>query len=468
MPQHEGDLKRARYEFRQFVHRLSASQTRDSSLFDQDPDPVHPVTVSCSDALDAFLRTRREYDACRESLMDECQGKLSYSFNKAEWEKLAVEGIEQSAAAPLLRRLTLNAFRSIKSADLELKPLNILIGANGAGKSNLVSFFKMLNEMMGGRLQQYVAASGRAQSILHFGPKVSPQLEASLEFEVDNGTDTYHMRLFHAASDTLVFAEELLTFVGTDWSGPPKELNLGAGHQETKIRDAAENNEPTAKVFRHLLNNCRVFHFHDTSSTARARQYCYVDDNRWLMPDAGNLAAVLFELKNRESSVAYRRIVSTIRRIAPFFNDFELEPAGANDRDVILNWSHKESDQVFGPHQFSDGTLRVIALVTLLMQPVENLPHVVVVDEPELGLHPAAKTIVAGLFKKASHHCQVIVATQSAALLDAFDPEDVVVVERNNGSSNFKRLDLDALEEWLEEYSVGQLWEKNVLGGGPI
>ncbi len=259
-----------------------------------------------------------------------------------------------------IRKISLNGFKSIKSMDLELRSMNVLIGVNGAGKSNLVSFFKMLNEMMGERLQHYIATSGRAQSVLHFGPKLTPQIEASLEFEVDNGTDTYRMRLSHAAGDMLVFAEEQLSFLQTG-AGEPKTVNLGAGHQETKINSEAAQNEPTAKVFRRLLNNCRVFHFHDTSPTARVRQYCYIGDNRWLMPDAGNLAAVLYELKKDEKSAAYRRIVTTIQRIAPFFKDFDLEPSGVGDKDIILNWRQKDSDQVFGPHQLSDGTLRDLA-----------------------------------------------------------------------------------------------------------
>ncbi len=370
-----------------------------------------------------------------------------------------------------LKKITLNGFKSIKSMELELGSLNVLIGVNGAGKSNLISFFKMLNEMMGERLQQYIATSGRAQSLLHFGPKMTPQIEARLEFEVDNGMDTYAIRLFYAAGDTLVFAEEQLSFTGTDWPGPPKLVDLGAGHRESKVKERAEEADKdghTAKIFRHLLSNCRVFHFHDTSTTARARQYCYVGDNRWLMPDAGNLAAVLYELKNKDDSPAYRRIVTTIRRIAPFFDDFDLEPSGSNDKDIILNWRQKDSDQIFGPHQLSDGTLRAISLVTLLMQPVDNLPNVIVVDEPELGLHPTAKNIIAGLFQKASHHCQVIIATQSAAFLDVFDAENIIVVERDEKASSFKKLDAMALKEWLDDYSVGQLWEKNVLGGGPL
>src|SRR5258708_10824953 len=120
----------------------------------------------------------------------------------------------------MLRKVILNGLKSIKSMDLELRSLNVLIGANGAGKSNLVSFFKMLNEMMGGRLQQYIGTTGRAQSLLHFSPKVTLQMEAELEFEVDKGVDTYSMRLFHAAGDTLVFADENLSFLQTGYARP--------------------------------------------------------------------------------------------------------------------------------------------------------------------------------------------------------------------------------------------------------
>lgn len=365
-----------------------------------------------------------------------------------------------------LNRIVLNGFKSIKSLDLELRKLNVLIGANGAGKSNLVSFFKMLNEMMAGRLQTYIGTSGRAQSLLHFGPKVTPQLESRLMFELENAVDTYSMRLFHATGDTLVFADETLSFLQTGYASP-KVLSLGAGHPETRIGEEADKGEPTAKVFRHLLNHCRVYHFHDTSPTARVRQYCYVGDSRWLMPDAGNLAAVLHRLRSENEGAAYRPIVSTIRLIAPFFDDFELVPEGPGKRDLILNWRHRGTDRVFGPHQLSDGTLRAICLVALLMMPEEELPELVIVDEPELGLHPYALTVLAALFKKVSHHTQVLISTQSASFLDSFEPDDVVVVSREGMDSKFVRLDAQMLQAWLEEYSLGEVWEKNVFGGGP-
>lgn len=367
----------------------------------------------------------------------------------------------------MLRTVDLRGFKSIKGATLDLRPLNVLIGANGAGKSNLISFFKMLNEMMGERLQQFIGTSGHARSILHFGPKVTPQLEATLEFEVENGLDTYHMRLSHAAGDTLVFAEESLSFLRTGWQGQPRVVPLGAGHLETRIRIKANEGEPTARVFRHLLDNCRVYHFHDTSSGAPVRQHCYVGDTRWLRPDGGNIAALLYRLRNASDGLAYQRIVGTVRLLAPFFGDFDLEPTGRDKKEIILNWKEIGADQVFGPHQLSDGTLRAICLATLLLLPEEELPDLVIVDEPELGLHPFALNIIASLFSKAASHAQVLISTQSTTFLDNFEPNDIVVVDRDGSGTTFSRLDAHALQSWLEDYSLGEIWEKNVIGGGP-
>jgi predicted ATPase len=366
----------------------------------------------------------------------------------------------------MLKKIGIKGYRSIKDATLELSSLNVLIGANGAGKSNFVSFFKMLNEMMGDRLQQYIGTSGRAQSLLHFGPKITPQLEGELEFDAENALDWYSMRLFHAAGDTLVFADETLRFLQTGYANP-KVVSLGAGHQETRIGDEANRGEQTAKVFRHLLNQCRVYHFHDTSPTARMRQSCYIHDNRWLMPDAGNLAAMLYAYQ-QQNEVVYKRIVSTIRKIMLEFDDFDLEPSRLNPNDIFLNWRKRGRDYLFGPHQISDGTLRAMAILTLFLQPERDLPDVIILDEPELGLHPHALEIVAGLMRAVSVKSQVIVATQSQTFLNSFEPAEIITVESHEGQSQFKRLEPEQLKDWLEDYSIGELWQRNVLGGGPL
>ena len=365
---------------------------------------------------------------------------------------------------PRLKSITVRGFRSIKEMDLELGPINICIGANGAGKSNLIEFFKMINELMGGRLQQYIATTGRATANLHFGPKVTPQLEALMRFEADQGTDTYQMRLFYAAGDSLIFADETLSFLGLGYDSPRKQ-SLGAGHQEALVRDFVED-APLINVLRNFLNRCRVYHFHDTSQTARIRQHCYIGDDRWLMPDAANLAAVLYRLKNERESI-YRRIVRDIAQIAPFFVDFHLEPSGRYGNDIILNWRHRESDLLFGPHQLSDGTLRAICLISLLQQPTEDLPYLIVVDEPELGLHPQALELIASLFQAASENVQILISTQSSTFVDTFEPRDIIVVQRKGEATTFARPDPGILESWLEDYSLGEIWEKNVIGGSP-
>lgn len=362
-----------------------------------------------------------------------------------------------------LSRVSIKGFKSIQAMDLRFGPLNILVGANGAGKSNLISFFKMINEMMAGRLQLYIGQTGGAQSVLHYGSRTTPQLEAKLEFAVSNGRATYAMRLFHAAGDTLIFADETLHFLCTGYS-LPKEDTLGAGHAETRIHQAAEDESPTVKTLRFLLNRCRVYHFHDTSAVAEVRQSCYVGDNRWLMSDAGNLAAMLLRY-SQENCAVYRRIIHTIRLIAPFFEDFVLKPD--TSQRVMLNWQEKESDRVFGPHQFSDGTLRAICLITLLLQPTADLPLFILIDEPELGLHPYALNVVAALLGRASHQAQILISTQSSSFVDCFEPEDIIVVNREGKESTFERHPPALLEEWLEEYSLGEVWEKNVIGGGP-
>jgi predicted ATPase len=275
------------------------------------------------------------------------------------------------------------------------------------------------------------------------------------------------MRLFHGALDTLVFAEETLTFARSGHPGPPQSIVMGPGHVESQLRARAEAGDATAKVFRLLLSRCRAYQFHDTSSTAAPRRFCYVGDDRWLMPDGGNVAAILRRLRE-QGRPEFGRIVGAIRQIVPLFGEFVLEPSGPNGTDLALNWRERDSDHVFGPHQFSDGTLRAICLATLLLQPVEDLPDLVVVDEPELGLHPAAQVLLAGLLRKVSHHRQVLVATQSVTLVDEFDPQDVVVVDREDRESVFRRLDAANLESWLEDYSLGEIWEKNVVGGGPF
>jgi predicted ATPase len=370
-----------------------------------------------------------------------------------------------------LTRITLNGYKSIKRMSLELGPLNVLIGPNGAGKSNLVSFFRLLNEMMAGRLRTFVTKSGGANFMLFRGAKTTSSLEATLVFTSDAAESEYSAKLDYGAGDTLFFSEERIAHRQRRKDALPTTQVLGAGHRETQLHEAIKSRgifdgSEEIAIVALKLDKFRAFHFHDTSAESSVRQGGDIHNDRFLRHDGGNLAAVLYRLQ-RTQPAAYWRIVKTVCQIAPWFGDFVLEPEELNENVILLRWREHETDMVFGPHAISDGALRAIALFTLLLQPEKDLPSLIVIDEPELGLHPHALVVLAALLRQASRHCQVIVATQSTFLLDQFEPEDVIVVDREARESEFRRLERTKLREWLEEYSMAELWEKNVLGGGP-
>ncbi|ACK64708.1 SMC domain protein [Rippkaea orientalis PCC 8801] len=365
----------------------------------------------------------------------------------------------------MLRKIELKGYKSIKDLTLELDKINILIGANGSGKSNFISFFKLLRWMMQtpGQFQYFVGKSGGANSLLFDGAEVTPQLTASLEFETEVGSNEYCMRLSHAASDTFIFVEEKYRFSRNTYDNKASWKELDAGHKESKLIDVAQGVDKTAQTILFLLQNCVVYQFHNTSETARIRQRWDIEDNRYLREDGANLASFLLRIRESNYKV-YSRIVQTIRLIAPFFLDFVLEPVA---NSVILQWREQGTDLIFSSHQASDGTLRTMALVALLLQPEQDLPSVIILDEPELGLHPYAINIVAGLLQSISHKTQIIMATQSAMLIDCFEPEDIIIVERRDRQSRFWRQNSEQLKDWLQEYSLSELWDKNVIGGRP-
>jgi predicted ATPase len=364
-----------------------------------------------------------------------------------------------------LTSLRLAGWKSIRNATLELRSLNVLIGANGAGKSNLVSLFKLMNEMVGGRFQEYVGTVGGAESLLHYGSKRTPVVEADFQFSTDQGQNTYLLRLVPVAGNALLFAEEKVEFLRAGAERPYSRV-LGGGHRESLLNQLTDAGDTTEKFIRGVLTRCRLFHFHDTSLLGPMRRDCLIDANRFLYPDAANLPAMLYLYRERYPT-AYRRIVAAVRGVAPFFEDFVLEPLRLNPRNIALHWRAKGSAYEFGPHQLSDGTIRAIALFTLLLEPQNDLPELIVLDEPELGLHPAALAMVADLMKSAARHSQLLIATQSTALIDHFEVDDVIAVNLCDGCSTFDRLDPNRLKDWLAEYALSELWERNVIGGGP-
>jgi predicted ATPase len=351
-----------------------------------------------------------------------------------------------------LSRIVLKGFKSIAKCDLELSRVNILIGANGAGKSNFIGFFRMVGQLLEENLQVFVSRQGSPDALLHFGRKTTEQLEFQLYF----GNNGYFATLEPTQDNRLMFARESF------WWNRSGEHEIGRGHFETKALTGTGTG--IDEYVLSAMQQWRVYHFHDTSDSAYIKQPQGINDNAYLRPDARNLASFLYLLRDSYPA-SYQRIVKTIRLVAPFFGDFYLRPAPQNKEVIELEWFERGQDIPFKAHLLSDGTLRFMCLATVFLQPEDLQPETILVDEPELGLHPYAITVLASLIRTASK--QVIVSTQSVELLNEFEANDVIVVDRNEGNSYLRRLNQHELEAWLSDYSLGELWHKNLLGGRP-
>jgi predicted ATPase len=357
-----------------------------------------------------------------------------------------------------LARVEVEGFKSIRQTSIDLHELNLMIGANGSGKSNLIAAFGMIKQVVAGRLQAHVAKKGGAAAFLHKGPKHTDAIRLKLDF----GSNLYEAKLEFAQDDTFFFASEDCFFRGPGHLRP-YSVHLGSGHKESQLRSSAAR-EPVARYVLEAMESWDVFHFHDTSDEAAVKRRSNVDDNSRLRPDASHLAAFLYALSDTHPD-AYRRIVAAIRQVAPFFDDFRLKPDRIRNDEIQLEWVEKGSDEYFNAHALSDGTLRFICLATLLLQP--RPPSLILIDEPELGLHPYAIHQLAGLFRSAATKAQLLVATQSVTLINQFEPDHIVVVDRIADRSSFRRINETEIEAWTDSYSLGELWEKAVLGGRP-
>ncbi len=368
----------------------------------------------------------------------------------------------------LIKHISIEGFKSIKNLDrMELGAINVLIGPNGSGKSNLIGFFQLLNYAMAEGLQGCVRTRGFANSFLYLGSKVTSRIRGELEFDATKGTNRYCFTLVPAAGDILIFTEEKF-FYHEKGKTVPISTTLDPGGKESALAKATspplnKAEIATSRVILNQLVRKRVYQFHDTSLESRLRKATHVDDNRFLRSDGGNLSAVFFRLQQNKSDY-YRRIILQLRRMIPGFRDFVLEPEGDH---ILLRWRGHDPEYIFGPHQLSDGSLRLMALTTLFLQPAEDLPDMIIVDEPELGLHPEAEALLAGLTRSVASQCQVLLATQSASFVDHFEPEDVIVCEMENSASKFHRLTQTELDTWLEDYTLGEVWRKNIIGGQP-
>jgi predicted ATPase len=359
-----------------------------------------------------------------------------------------------------LDQIKIKGFKSIKEADIELGDLNVLIGANGAGKTNFISLFKLLNKMIDKNFQSDIAESGGAENFMHYGHKTTAEIDVYLKF----GINAYNVIWKPSADNRLVFSNEIC-IIEKNPKYKEKTVEIGKGYGETNLDKAAKEKEFSIEKYVYQnLKSWKYYHFHDTSETAKVKKMSQINDNMYLRTDASNLAAFLYLMQEKHHE-NYEAIRDAVKLVAPFFDNFILRINPFNEEMIRLEWREKGSDFPFLANQFSDGTLRFICLATVLLQP--KLPSTIIIDEPELGLHPYAIKVLASLMKSASKKTQIIVSTQSVPLVNEFEPENLIVVDKIENASVFKKVTSKELSSWLEEYTLGELWEKNVLGGRP-
>jgi len=331
-----------------------------------------------------------------------------------------------------------------------MRDINVLIGGNGSGKSNFLSVLEMLY-VSTMNWDDYFKLKGGAKTFLHYGPKITQEINFRYIFNYSK----YYFTLVDTLPDDLT--HKTFEYVKIDTNGK-EELIF---NKDTYKRQKAYEGWGEVYVFA----GGRVFHFDDTSETSGIRRYSNINDSAVLHHDGSNLASILYKISlNRKDE--YFQIVETVRLAAPFFGDFLLEPEGERKDNIIIKWKEGNSENIFQAHQLPDGLLRFIALTTVLLFE-SKFRRLIVIDEPELGLHPFAISLLAGMIRQASHHSQIIIATQSETVVNQFEAKDIIVVNRRDGVSEYERLDENALKGWLKRYSLGELWGKNVIGGRP-
>ncbi len=362
----------------------------------------------------------------------------------------------------MIQKIGICNYKSIREMFISLGKINILIGENGTGKSNFISFFELTKAIYDQRLGSYMLSNGSINAQLHRGLKYSKSIKGLIDYDNRNA---FFFTLCPGVGDKAFIAETGDYFnVNGDSTKNYKIWNRMIWDKDVEESQISEKKYPRAKYIRTLLESFIVYHFHDTSKTSSMRQSCPIGDNATLRHDASNLPAVLFRLQQTDIS-AYRLIEATVRSVAPYFKRFKLAPMLTDESRIKLEWEEQDSDMYLDASSLSDGTLRFIALATLLLQ--TKLPETIIIDEPELGLHPAAMVKLSAMIKKASTKAQIIIATQSVTLISNFSIDDLIIVGRNDNQSTFHRLDENDFSQWLEEYSIGELWEKNIIGGRP-
>lgn len=365
-----------------------------------------------------------------------------------------------------LTSLSVRGFKSLEKLDAFTPgDVTVLIGANGSGKSNLFECFRFIRAIAGSGLQSYVETHGGAGRFFFRGPKHTRELRIGLKFD---GL-LFEITCQSDPAGRMLVTDDAITYFLNDGSNSLSSRVSANAQPESSLLSRREDpvlfgsGPARGTCFQQAIARWEVLHLNDSSPLAGIRREANAHHHDVLEDDGSNLGAVLLELLGSES---YGLIRDVVRRVAPFFEDFLIDSVVRDGRETVrLGWTHRGVREPFQAADFSDGTLRFIALATALLRPNPSTP--LFIDEPELGLHPYAVGLFADLVRMASKRTQVIISTQSPALVDRFEPAEVVVVSRKGGGTALERLDESELNTWLNDYSLGELIEKNVIRAGP-
>ncbi len=315
-----------------------------------------------------------------------------------------------------LKSIRVKGYKLYDDFSIELDRYNFITGPNGSGKSAFLSIFDMLHHLAKGELQLYIERQGGANEILHGGSDKTKEIEIEVWFENEDtmNKDGYEVKLSLDYKRLIIRAEALL-YQTKEQNQPVRHLLSKYSQTESKLPVwTRENKGKKCYVHQDFLSSI-VYHFCDTGWTSRMKNTVYINQTDRLWWDGGNIAAYLYHLQKTYPE-AYQEIVNTIRQVFEHFVDFHLVPdERANPPIVRLKWIDQDN-RIRPPESLSDGILRFICLSTLLLQPLEKMPSIILIDEPEIGLDPSAQEILRGMIKNASRNRTVIVATHSEEL----------------------------------------------------
>jgi predicted ATPase len=378
-------------------------------------------------------------------------------------------------------QLEVGGYRRLRQVEMQLAPLNVLIGANGVGKSSILEVVDLLAASADGSLENSISEAGGISSLLTLDDRTDA-LRFSLEMpSADPAPIKYEVRISREGVGYAIRREALtqqqqpdqpIPFKFIDATGAqvhyhdPAQRRLVRPNWEYKATETALSQVPkmyqTPEKFRQLLaSSSALYHTLDVSFRAPVRLPQPLQPANTPGSDGADLLPCLYTMRETDRD-RYEAVEDALRAAFPTFERLDLPPAAAGR--LTLAWRDKNFTQPIYPHQLSEGTLRFLWLATLLQSP--GLPVVTLIDEPEVSLHPEMLRLLADLMREASSRSQLIVATHSDRFVRFLQPEELVVCNLAEDGGMFVRRasDLD-LDGWLADYALDELWSIGRLGG---